>query len=118
MFALLAILVGIVGFLLAKIRRDIDVLSVSNRPREGLPQHMEAAWEDIGAHGRWLTDLGGMSIKMREQMFEEFCKALNEPMLGISRAGSMRDVLTDMDEWLTQQKIEELEKQSVIDSIE
>jgi hypothetical protein len=115
---LFALLMGVIVFLLVRIRRSIDVMSVTNMPRDGLPEHMEASWEDIGAHGRWLNDLGGMSIAMREQMFDEFCKALDRPMRGVPQAGSMRDVLTDMDAWLTALEIEKLEKQRDLNRIE
>jgi len=111
--ALIGVLLGIIAWLLADLRRDTALISISNIPREGLPQHIEAAWEDIGDRGRFLTDLGGMSIAMREQMLEEFCTALNKPILGTPAAGSPNDVLADLDEWLTQQK---LERQRVIES--
>ena len=75
-------------------------MSVSNM--KDLPQDIECAWEDVGDHGRFLTDLGGMSVKMREQVFEEFCKALNRQITGVPAAGSVNDVMSGMDELLTE----------------
>ena len=91
---------------LIKLEQAVDVMGVTNMPRDGFPQQMEACWEDVGARGRFLTDLGGMSIKMREQMYEQFLKALNKPMPGTPAAGSFNDVMTDLDEWLTKQEQE------------
>ena len=84
-----------------EIKQIVDKMSVTNMPTEGFPSHMEAAWEDIGARGRFLTDLGGMSIDMREQMFNEFIKALNQPLVTEPAAGSIADILADLDAWLT-----------------
>lgn len=92
---------------LIKLERAVDCMGVSNMPRDGFPQQMEACWEDVGARGRFLTDLGGMSIKMREQQSQEFFKALNKPILCTPAAGSMMDILLDLDEYLTQQIIEQ-----------
>jgi hypothetical protein len=94
--------------LLMRLRRDVDTLTVTNMPREGLPQHIEAAWEDIGDRGRFLTDLGGMSVGMREQMFEEFVNALNKPIKTVPAAGSVNDILTDLDKHLTDLTMEKL----------
>jgi len=91
---------------LLKLEQTIDVMGVTNLPRDGLPEQMEACWEDVGAKGRFLTDLGGMSIRMREQMLAEFYAALNKPMPTTPAAGSFNDVLTDLDEWLTKQTTE------------
>lgn len=88
----------------SKLKREVEWTNVHNTPRAGFPEHMEASWEDVGAHGRYLTDLGGMSIKMREQMLEEFIKALNTPMLNTPAAGSYMDVMLGIDEWLTKQE--------------
>ena len=95
--------------LMTKLKRELDWLTVNSQPRitgcspEGYPEFIEASWEDIGAHGRWLTDLGGMSIKMREQQFEEFRRALNKPITGAPAAGSVNDIMMDLDKWLTEQ---------------
>ena len=86
-----------------KLERSTDIMGVTNMPRDGFPQQMEACWEDVGARGRFLTDLGGMSIKMREQMCNEFYSALNKPMPTTPAAGSFFDVMVDHDEWLTKQ---------------
>jgi len=91
---------------LVKLENAVDIMGVTNMPRDGFPQQMEACWEDVGKRGRFLTDLGGMSIKMREQMYEEFIKALNKPMPGTPAAGSFNDVMVDLDEWLTRQQHE------------
>lgn len=69
----------------------------------GYPKHIEATWEDIGAHGRFLTDLGGMSIKMREQQQREFQKALDTPLVTEPAAGSIADIMVDLDKFLTKQ---------------
>jgi len=87
--------------------KTMNTVIVSSLPREGFPHQVEACWEDIGARGRYLTDLGGMSIKMREQMFKEFVKALNKPIPTTPAAGSFNDIILDMDAWLTKQAIEE-----------
>ena len=93
-----------------KVRRELEWTNATNRPRDGFPEHMEASWEDIGEHGRFLDDLGGMSVAMREQMFEEFVKALNKPITGTPKAGSIADVIHDLDRWLTQEaKYENIE---------
>jgi len=105
--ASIGLLLAIISFTLVKIHKGIDVLGVTNIPRDGLPQNIEAAWEDIGDHGRMLTDLGGMSAGMREQLFDEFCKALTKPIKGVQVAGSLADVLSDMDAYLTKMKVEE-----------
>ena len=84
-----------------EIKQIVDKMSVANMPTAGFPGHMEAAWEDIGARGKFLTDLGGMSIDMREQMFNEFIKALNQPLVTEPAAGSIADILADLDAWLT-----------------
>ena len=89
---------------LVKLEQAVDIMGVANMPRDGFPQQMEACWEDVGARGRFLTDLGGMSIKMREQMLEQFIKALNTPMANTPAAGSYNDVMLGVDEWLTQQE--------------
>ena len=86
-----------------EIKKIVDVMSVANMPTAGFPSHMEAAWEDIGAKGRFLTDLGGMSVDMREQQRVEFNKALNTPMITEPAAGSINDILADLDAWLTKQ---------------
>ena len=99
---------------LLRLERAVDIMGVTNMPRDGFPQQMEACWEDVGAKGRFLTDLGGMSVKMREQMFEQFLKALNKPMSGVPAAGSINDVITDLDEWLTKQVIEQHDEMVVV----
>ena len=92
------------------IKRELQWSNATNTPRDGFPEHMEACWEDIGEHGRFLSDLGGMSVAMREQMFEEFVKALNKPITGAPKAGSIADVIHDLDRWLTQEaKYENIE---------
>ena len=48
-----------------------------------------------------------MSVGFKEQMFEEFYKSLNKPIPGTPAAGSVHDILSDLDEWMTQQKLEE-----------
>ena len=88
---------------LKQLQQDVEVLIVASIPEVGFPAHIEACWEDVGAHGRFLTDLGGMSIKMRDQMFDEFVKALGKPILGAPAAGSVHDVMSDLDRWLTKQ---------------
>ena len=88
---------------LTRLEQAVDVMGVANLPRDGFPQHMEAAWEDIGAKGRFLTDLGGMSIEMRLQMMHEFYNALNKTMPCTPAAGSFNDVMADLDAWLTLQ---------------
>jgi len=88
---------------LLKLEQTIDVIGVTNLPRDGFPQQMEACWEDVGAKGRFLTDLGGMSIKMRQQMLSEFYAALDKPMPCTPAAGSFNDVMNDLDAWLTKQ---------------
>lgn len=108
---LLLVFVGVwlsVRRLYRETQQQIDVLTVTNLPRDGYPEHMEAAWEDIGARGRFLTDLGGMSVGMKEQMYEEFLKALNKPIPTIPAAGSINDILCDLDRWLTDQQMEKL----------
>ena len=94
---------GRIATALLKLEQAIDVIGVTNLPRDGFPQQMEACWEDVGAKGRFLTDLGGMSIKMRQQMLAEFYAALNKPMPNTPAAGSFNDVMADLDEWLTKQ---------------
>ena len=91
-------------YMLYRLKREIAFMVVTGLPREGFPDHIEASWEDVGAHGRFLTDLGGMSIKMREQMYEEFRKALSKPILGTPAAGSINDIIADMDQWLMHQE--------------
>ena len=89
---------------LHKLEQAIDVVSVSNLPHNGFPTHIEAAWEDVGEHGRFLTDLGGMSVAMREQIYHVFLKALNTPITTtMPAAGSPLDILSDMDEWMTRE---------------
>ena len=83
--------------------KTINMMAVSNLPIDGFPVQVEACWEDVGARGRFLTDLGGMSVKMREQMCDEFYSALNKPMPTTPAAGSFFDVMVDHDEWLTKQ---------------
>lgn len=88
---------------LKQLQHDLNVLIVTNMPRDSVSESFETAWEDIGSKGRYLTDLGGMSIKMREQMYEQFIKALNTPITGAPAAGSVHDVMSDLDRWLTEQ---------------
>ncbi|KKK48550.1 hypothetical protein LCGC14_3144010 [marine sediment metagenome] len=89
-----------------RLRREIEWSNVTNTPRDGFPQQMEACWEDVGKRGRFLTDLGGMSIKMREQMLELILEANNKPIPAEPAAGSYNDVLADLDRWLTMQEQE------------
>ncbi len=86
---------------LKRLEQAMDFVGVANLPRDGFPQHIEASWEDIGEHGRFLTDLGGMSIEMREQLRIEVRNALDAPMPTVPRAGSAFDVLYDLDRRLT-----------------
>ena len=86
---------------LNKLRREVEFMAVTGMPSPGYPDHIEACWEDIGAHGRWLTDLGGMSETMKEQQYEEFIKALNTPLKGSPAAGSPADILMDLDRYMT-----------------
>jgi hypothetical protein len=101
--------------LLLRLKREVDILTVTNLPRDGYPEHMESAWEDIGDRGRFLTDLGGMSVGMREQLFDEFMKALNRPIRTVPAAGSLNDILCDLDELLTEIKLEKLRDSESID---
>ncbi len=87
---------GIVEF-----EKTMQLMIVSSLPRDGFPHQIEACWEDVGARGRFLTDLGGMSIKMREQMFNEFIKALDKPIPTTPAAGSFNDIMLELDEYLT-----------------
>ena len=86
----------------SRLKREIEWSNVTNTPRDGFPEHMEACWEDVGAKGRFLTDLGGMSIKMREQMLELILEANNKPIPTEPAAGSYNDVMADLDRWLTE----------------
>ena len=88
---------------LTEFEKTMQIMVVSSLPREGFPHQVEACWEDVGAHGRFLTDLGGMSIRMREQMLEEFIKALNKPIPTTPAAGSFNDIMLGIDEYLTEQ---------------
>ena len=92
---------GLLWQVLARLLREVEFMAVAGMPSPGYPDHIEACWEDIGAHGRWLTELGGMSIKMREQQYEEFIKALNTPLTGSPAAGSPADILMDLDRYMT-----------------
>ncbi len=83
--------------------KTLNTVIVSSLPREGFPHQVEACWEDVGAHGRFLTDLGGMSIHFQEQMFKEFIKALDKPIPGTPAAGSFNDIMLGIDEYLTEQ---------------
>ena len=87
---------------LLNLERAVDVMGVTNIPREGMPEAIEACWEDVGIKGRFLTDLGGMSIKFQEQMLEAFYEALNKPMPATPAAGSYCDVMVGLDEFLTE----------------
>ncbi len=86
-----------------KMQGAVDEMGNSIQPLTGYPAHIEATWEDVGARGRFLTDLGGMSIDMLEQQREEFNKALNTPLLTEPAAGSIADIMVDLDAWLTKQ---------------
>jgi len=86
---------------LTEFEKTMQLMIVSSLPRDGFPHQIEACWEDVGARGRFLTDLGGMSINMREQMFEEFIKALNKPIPTTPAAGSFNDIMLGIDEYLT-----------------
>lgn len=88
---------------LAEFEKTMQIMVVSSLPRDGFPHQVEACWEDVGAHGRFLTDLGGMSLRMREQLIEEFIKALNKPVPTTPAAGSINDIILGMDEYLTEQ---------------
>ena len=104
--ALLLLIVGIAMQIRTnrRIERAIEAIVVTNMPRDGFPAHIEAAWEDVGEHGRFLTDLGGMSVAMREQIYHVFLKALNTPITTtMPAAGSPLDILSDMDEWMTRE---------------
>ncbi len=81
----------------------VDKMGNSIQPLTGYPAHIEATWEDVGARGRFLTDLGGMSVDMRQQQRDEFNKALNTPLITEPAAGSIADVIADLDAWLTKQ---------------
>lgn len=87
---------------LTEFEKTMQIMVVSSLPREGFPHQVEACWEDVGARGRLLTDLGGMSIGMREQILEEFMKALNKPISTTPAAGSVNDIMLGIDEYLTQ----------------
>jgi len=99
-----------------EMRRTVVEMGNSIQPLTGYPAHIEATWEDVGARGRFLTDLGGMSIGMAEQQQRIFEQALNKPLTTEPAAGSIADVMSDLDAWLTgQTEIEALtwgEKQS------
>ena len=88
---------------LTEFEETLQIMMVSSLPREGFPHQVEACWEDVGARGRFLTDLGGMSIGMREELFEEFMKALNKPISTTPAAGSVNDIRLGIDEYLTEQ---------------
>ena len=92
---------GLLWQVLARLLREVEFMAVAGMPSPGYPDHIEACWEDIGAHGRWLTDLGGMSETMKEQQYEEFIKALNTPLKGSPAAGSPADILMDLDRYMT-----------------
>ncbi len=83
--------------------RAIDEMGNSIQPLTGYPAHIEATWEDVGARGRFLTDLGGMSVDMRQQQQDEFNRALNTPLTTEPAAGSIADIIVDLDAWLTGQ---------------
>ena len=91
------------------LEKSVNQLGVTNL-RDGFPEHIEAAWEDIGAHGRFLTDLGGMSIKMREQLVQDFFKALHKPISSTPPAGSIADILIDVDRDLTRRELQKDDK--------
>ena len=92
-----------------KLEKATDFLGITG-VKEGFPRHMEAAWEDVGAHGRFLTDLGGMSIKMREQLVQDFFKALHKPISSTPPAGSIADILIDVDRDLTRRELQKDDK--------
>ena len=83
--------------------RAVGEMGNSIQPLTGYPAHIEATWEDVGARGRFLTDLGGMSVDMRQQQCDEFNKALNTPLITEPAAGSIADIMADLDAWLTGQ---------------
>jgi len=91
------------------LEKSVNQLGVTNL-RDGFPEHIEAAWEDVGAHGRFLTDLGGMSIKMREQLVQDFFKALHKPISSTPPAGSIADILIDVDRDLTRRELQKDDK--------
>ena len=83
--------------------RAVGKMGNSIQPLTGYPAHIEASWEDVGARGRFLTDLGGMSVDMRQQQQDEFNRALNTPLITEPAAGSIADIMVDLDAWLTGQ---------------
>ena len=83
-----------------RLEKSTDLVGVTGI-KQGFPEHIEAAWEDVGAHGRFLTDLGGMSIKMREQLRHEVTKILYTPLTATPPAGSIADIMLDIDRELT-----------------
>ena len=105
------LLVGIIVVALKvyALEKSVNQLGVTNL-RDGFPEHIEAAWEDVGAHGRFLTDLGGMSIKMREQLVQDFFKALHKPISSTPPAGSIADILIDVDRDLTRRELQKDDK--------
>ena len=83
-----------------KLEKATDLVGITG-VKEGFPRHIEAAWEDIGARGRFLTDLGGMSFKMREQLRYEVTKILYTPLTATPPAGSIADIMLDINRELT-----------------
>ncbi|KKK87898.1 hypothetical protein LCGC14_2748600 [marine sediment metagenome] len=92
---------------LAEFDKTMNTVIVSSLPRDGFPHQVEACWEDVGARGRFLTDLGGMSEAMKDEMFAEFIKALDKPIPTTPAAGSFNDIMLDLDAWLTKQYLQE-----------
>ena len=85
---------------ISRLEKATDLVGITGI-KEGFPEHIEAAWEDVGARGRFLTDLGGMSVKMREQLREEVTKILYKPLTATPPAGSIADIMLDIDRELT-----------------
>jgi len=88
LYILIIVVVFTTSRALNKLHQAVDAVGVANVVRDGFPQHIEATWEDVGARGRFLTDLGGMSLDMKQEMMREFYKALNKPMPCTPAAGS------------------------------
>ena len=107
--ALLLVGIIVVALKVYALEKSVNQMGVTNL-RDGFPEHIEAAWEDIGAHGRFLTDLGGMSIKMREQLVQDFFKALHKPISSTPPAGSIADILIDVDRDLTRRELQKDDK--------
>ena len=107
--ALLLVGIIVVALKVYALEKSVNQLGVTNL-RDGFPEHIEAAWEDVGAHGRFLTDLGGMSIKMREQLVQDFFKALHKPISSTPPAGSIADILIDVDRDLTRRELQKDDK--------